>query len=166
MTNDEFMKTPDTHGGHSRGWIGVDLDGTLAVYHGWIGPDHIGPPIERMVNRVGAWITSGKDVRIFTARVAPGKTDAETCRAAINEWLVDVFGHTLPITHEKDQHMIELWDDRAVQVIPNTGHRADSFAARLMQRFWLFLCRFGNHDWRDGPGSNCRTCGCRDDLFD
>ena len=26
----------------SRGWIGVDLDGTLADYHGWRGAEHIG----------------------------------------------------------------------------------------------------------------------------
>jgi len=29
------------------------------------------------------------------------------------------------ITHAKDHKMIELWDDRVVQVIPNTGERAD-----------------------------------------
>lgn len=29
----------------ARGWIGVDLDGTLAEYHGWKGVDHIGPPV-------------------------------------------------------------------------------------------------------------------------
>lgn len=28
-------------GVHS-GWIGVDLDGTLAGYDGWVGPEHIG----------------------------------------------------------------------------------------------------------------------------
>ena len=34
------------------GWIGVDLDGTLAHYGGWIGPDHIGDPIAPMVERI------------------------------------------------------------------------------------------------------------------
>ena len=29
------------------------------------------------------------------------------------------------MTHEKDFRMIQLWDDRCVQVIPNTGLRAD-----------------------------------------
>jgi hypothetical protein len=28
------------------GWIGVDLDGTLAHYDGWKGIDHIGEPIK------------------------------------------------------------------------------------------------------------------------
>lgn len=27
-----------------QGWIGVDLDGTLAEYHGWKGAEHIGQP--------------------------------------------------------------------------------------------------------------------------
>lgn len=29
----------------AEGWIGVDLDGTLAHYSGWSDPDHIGEPI-------------------------------------------------------------------------------------------------------------------------
>jgi hypothetical protein len=29
------------------------------------------------------------------------------------------------VTREKDFAMIELWDDRAVQVVTNTGERAD-----------------------------------------
>jgi hypothetical protein len=27
----------------------------------------------------------------------------------------------LPVTCEKDMAMVEFWDDKAVQVIPNTG---------------------------------------------
>ena len=42
----------DTHGAVGSGWIGVDLDGTLAEYHGWKGSEHIGPPIPLMVERV------------------------------------------------------------------------------------------------------------------
>lgn len=38
------------------GWIGVDLDGTLAVYKGWNGPEHIGEPIPIMIDRVKLWI--------------------------------------------------------------------------------------------------------------
>ena len=36
------------------GWIGVDLDGTLAIYTGWKGCDHVGEPIPPMVERVKA----------------------------------------------------------------------------------------------------------------
>lgn len=34
------------------GWIGVDLDGTLAFYDSWRGIDHIGAPIPLMLQRV------------------------------------------------------------------------------------------------------------------
>lgn len=115
----------DTHGAAGNGWIGVDLDGTLAVYDGWRGPTHIGEPIPRMVERVKRWVAEGRDVRIMTARVSPGKGDERECRQFIEFWLVRHLGYTLPITHQKDHLMVELWDDRVVQVIPNTGRRAD-----------------------------------------
>lgn len=54
----------------TSGWIGVDLDGTLAKYAGWVGPDHIGEPVALMLRRVKKWIEQGVDVRIFTARVS------------------------------------------------------------------------------------------------
>jgi len=105
-------------------WIGVDLDGTLAVYTEWGSPTDIGEPIWPMVNRVKDWLAEGKDVRIFTARVANTLNDpfvvAEIV-AAISEWCIDYIGHPLPITCVKDYGMVELWDDRAVQVVTNTG---------------------------------------------
>lgn len=54
--------------GKADGWIGVDLDGTLAHYAGWVGPDHIGEPIPAMLARVQQWIAEGRTVKIFTAR--------------------------------------------------------------------------------------------------
>ena len=50
------------------GWIGVDLDGTLAHYTHWVGPLHIGSPIPAMVSRVKLYRIQGQDIRIFTAR--------------------------------------------------------------------------------------------------
>jgi hypothetical protein len=35
-----------------KGWIGVDLDGTLAESTKWVSPSHIGEPIHKMVERV------------------------------------------------------------------------------------------------------------------
>ena len=52
-----------------KGWIGVDLDGTLAVYYDW---EIIGDPIPLMVERVQQWLKEGKHVKIFTARVSHG----------------------------------------------------------------------------------------------
>ena len=123
-------------GAKDRGWREVDLDGTLAQYDGWKGPTHIGGPVPVMLERVLAWMKAGEEVRIVTARVFPGKEDAEVCRKAIAAWLEEhVYaklpepeaGKTwwIPVTHEKDHRMVELWDDRCVQVIPNTGIRVD-----------------------------------------
>lgn len=103
-------------------WIGVDLDGTLAEYHGWQGVDHVGAPIPLMVARVKRWLAEGKDVRIFTARVA--NRDITALRP-IQEWCLQHLGVSLPVTNQKDFGMIELWDDRAIQVVPNHGYRVD-----------------------------------------
>jgi hypothetical protein len=62
--------------GHFDGWVGVDLDGTLATYNTWEGPEHIGEPIPEMVERVKAWRRDGRAVRIFTARVFAPADDA------------------------------------------------------------------------------------------
>jgi len=105
------------------GWIGVDLDGTLAEYDGWQGADHIGKPIPRMVERVQKWVAKGKEVKIFTARVALDEDGSVADK--IKAWCKEHLGFELEVTNEKDYGMIELWDDRAVQVIPNTGKRAD-----------------------------------------
>lgn len=107
------------------GWIGVDLDGTLAHYEGWRGDDLIGNPVPKMLLRVHRWLAAGKEVRIMTARVSPEKNDVQRARRIIEAWCEEHVGQVLPITHEKDFKMIELWDDRCVQVIPNTGERAD-----------------------------------------
>lgn len=110
----------------STGWIGVDLDGTLAHYDKWRGPTHIGAPIEPMARRVLEWITGKIEVRIFTARVSHDGTtdrmaDAAQAREAIKKWCKRHLGLELPVTNVKDYAMLELWDDRAIQVRRNTG---------------------------------------------
>ena len=112
--------------GAMKGWIGVDLDGTLAFYDGWKGPEHIGEPISLMVGRVKDWIAAGHEIRIFTARVSHDGTDARIAEAiaathAIADWCITHIGIELPVTNVKDYAMIELWDDRCVQVEENTG---------------------------------------------
>jgi hypothetical protein len=104
----------------NKGWIGVDLDGTLARYDGWISEEHIGDPIPAMAERVRQWLSEGREVRIFTARVSHDRP-----AHFIQDWTETHFGVRLHVTNVKDFAMVELWDDRAVQIIPNTGIRAD-----------------------------------------
>jgi hypothetical protein len=109
-----------------QGWIGVDLDGTLALYTGWKGPTHIGEPVPAMAERVRRWLAQGVDVRIFTARSNPTNPDAPAAVPAVRAWCIEHFGRELPITWEKDMEMVCLYDDRAKQVITNTGILVES----------------------------------------
>lgn len=101
-------------------WIGVDLDGTLAHYDGWVSVEHIGEPVPAMVERIKEWLAKGYRVKIFTARVAHPTTGL-AARLAIDEWCVKVFGRVFDVTHQKDMQMYQLWDDRCVCVERNTG---------------------------------------------
>ncbi len=111
-------------------WIGVDLDGTLAEYHGWTRADDIGKPIVPMLLRVSAWINHGMDVRIFTARGSIDQADRDLAYPAIRRWCIEHLGKELEITNVKDLHMIELWDDRAVGVVRNVGTPVESLTAK------------------------------------
>jgi hypothetical protein len=97
-------------------WIGVDLDGTLARDLGSARGDDIGSPIEPMLVRVQKWIAEGRTVKIFTARASSPRQVV-----AIKEWLASCGLPDLEVTNVKDLHMIELWDDRCVQVTTNLG---------------------------------------------
>jgi hypothetical protein len=109
------------------GWIGVDLDGTLAHDTGWHGPDQIGPPIPEMLERVRSWLREGQRVKIFTARATIPQQIPP-----IREWLRKNGLPELEVTNVKDFDMIECWDDRAVEVVTNTGRPANPLR-RLVQ---------------------------------
>ncbi|MAI47365.1 MAG: hypothetical protein CBC34_015485 [Hyphomicrobiaceae bacterium TMED74] len=102
-------------------WIGVDLDGTLAHYDHWRGAHHIGEPIFPMLERVKSWLAAGKTVKIFTARMTEPHCDGIDVRQHIQDWCERHGLPRLEVTNVKDYWMVELWDDRAVQVIMNTG---------------------------------------------
>ena len=105
------------------GWIGFDLDGTLAVYTEWEGPDRIGNPIPTTIALVKRLLKTGIKLKIFTARVCSNQPEgiADIARAAIKAWCLQHIGVELEITSEKDWHMIEYYDDRAIAVEFNTG---------------------------------------------
>lgn len=97
-------------------WIGVDLDGTLAQYAGFKGPEHIGDPIPEMVARIKEWLSEGKTVKIFTARAC-----VKDHIPYVEEWSEKHIGVRLEVTNVKDYGMVQLWDDRAVRVKFNAG---------------------------------------------
>jgi hypothetical protein len=126
-----------------RGWYGVDFDGSIAKHTGDLS---LGAPVPRMVKRVKKWLRQGRDVRIFTARAASDKASEDI--PAIRAWCKEHLGQTLPVTAEKDPHMIRLYDDRARHVKLNTGKIIKSI------RF-VRLKKSGESD----PSAVCPECG-------
>ena len=102
-----------------RNVIAVDLDGTLAVDLPHT-DDEIGPPVPEMLQRVKDWVTNGEEVWIFTARLSHG--DAEHVTRRIQDWLEENGLPRLPVTNRKSGRIRVYYDDRAVAVVPNTGH--------------------------------------------
>lgn len=112
MSNTE----PAAESSQKKGWIAVDLDGTLAYYHSWRGLDHIGKPVKAMLERVRRWLEEGYEVRIFTARAS-----SPELIAPVEAWLKKQKLPALIVTNELDADCIELWDDRCVQLIEDSG---------------------------------------------
>jgi len=112
--NDDSRSEPIT--GKSQGWIGVDLDGTLAHYDGWYGAAYIGEPVESMLERVKNWRHQGIEVRVFTARAS-----VPEYIPFVEQWLEKHGLAGVKVTNKKDFGMIELWDDRCVAVESNMG---------------------------------------------
>ena len=121
-----------------RGYIAVDFDGTLVTYETWRGIEHVGEPIQPMVARVRAWLAQGWEVRIMTNRVAGADSrqavegaktdprwnelrDVDRAREVVQRWCEQHLGVRLVVQNHKTGDMVELWDDRAVQVERNTG---------------------------------------------
>lgn len=107
-------------------WYGVDLDGTLAYYDYWHGEHHIGTPIPAMIERVKRHLAHGDRVKIFTARASePDPGRRADVIVAIQDWCEKHVGARLEVTCTKDYGMVGLYDDRAIQIVPNEGRRAD-----------------------------------------
>jgi len=72
---------------------------------------------------VKSWLADNKKVKIFTARVAGGGLEQDVQRSLVEEWSEKHIGQKLEVTCVKDWQMVELWDDRAIQVKKNTGEK-------------------------------------------
>lgn len=99
-------------------WYGVDFDGTLAYSDRWRGRRHLGKPIPAMVKRVQQMLAQGKTVKLFTAR-ADGATEEDITNLQL--WMEEYIGHVLEITCKKDKFCVGIYDDKARQVVKNTG---------------------------------------------
>lgn len=102
----------------TNGWYGFDFDGTLCTYDTGMWPK-LGEPVPEMVNLVKQMLAEGREVRIVTAR-----SNFRTQIDAIKDWLEANGLPRLEVTDKKDYEMICLYDDRAIQVIKNTGQIA------------------------------------------
>ena len=101
----------------AHGWIGYDIDATLAKYDFSVhGLQPIGEPIPRMVSRLKRDVGSGKICKYFTARARSPEGVQD-----VRDWALKNGLPNLEVTNVKDHSMIILYDDRARQVEPNTG---------------------------------------------
>lgn len=117
------------------GWVGVDLDGTLAFHEpGFFQMNYIGDPIPRMLAQVKAWIEEGVVVKLFTARMSASKTEQAVFLHAWHKWCLKWGLPPLEATCVKDFNMLELYDDRAVQIEINTGRMVGHSTRGLFNR--------------------------------
>lgn len=107
----------------TSGWVGFDLDGTLAEYIEW-NDGKIGKPILGMIIKAKEYIDAGYTVKILTARVASDQDPfwVEEQKLKIQKWCYKYLGKVLEVTAEKNMGMIALYDDRAFRVINNKGY--------------------------------------------
>jgi hypothetical protein len=119
----EFGQLQDVMRGEGpEGWIGVDLDATLAEHDRGRWTDEIGEPVPKMVQRVKRWIYDGKTVKILTARGSVGSMSEQYEQLVkIYDWIKKHIGLPIEVTCKKDPHMIQLYDDRVVKVEANEG---------------------------------------------
>lgn len=104
--------------------IAVDLDATLAYGMVPYDPKRIGPPVLPMVLKVQRWLKQGKKVVILTARLnskVHTPVQLKYTRRLIGAYTKRYVGQRLPSTAEKHPMMSQIYDDKAIQVIPNTG---------------------------------------------
>jgi len=101
--------------GESSGWHGVDLDGSIAWHRS--GQISIGRPLAPMIARIRRWDNRGEEVRVVTARATLGAAE----KVKVYDWIAENIGLPLEVTSEKDPWMIDLYDDRVVELEKNTG---------------------------------------------
>lgn len=100
-------------------WVGVDLDGTLARDDapGHFEPPYpLGEPIPEMIALIQSLLEAGLTVKIFTARACEPESIP-----IIHAWAEKHGLGQLEVTNLKDYNLIRFYDDRAIQMAPNSG---------------------------------------------
>lgn len=110
----------------------VDLDGVLAEYQGWKGPDHIGPPLPGALD-FARTVAKLADIVVFTSRCSeePGDHDAVQgaspgqMRIKIVDWLEK---HGFPFADvyigQGKPKVAAFIDDRAIHCTPQSDPKA------------------------------------------
>jgi hypothetical protein len=122
----------------------VDLDGTLAYFDQWLGPEVIGAPITRMVKKVKAWLDQGVKVVVFTARLCVDKNlasiavkDRDAIVKAVKAWCLSHIGQELEVTSDKG-FFHKVYDDRAVSIVMNTGLSREEILLEMIADLHFF----------------------------
>ncbi len=105
-------------------WVGVDFDGCLARDDepGHFEPPYpLGEPIPEMVQMVKSLLVAGVRVKIFSARAFEPESIP-----VIQDWTEREGLGRLEVTNQRDYDLIRFYDDRAIQVVPNSGRSASS----------------------------------------
>lgn len=102
--------------------IFLDLDATLSYYDGYKGVGVLGKPIPAMMDKVRRWLKEGHKITIFTAR-ASNMIEV----VAIKKWLKNNGLPDFPVTNIKSSHASVFYDDRAVQIVKNTGQTVEEY---------------------------------------
>ena len=116
-------------------WYGFDVDGTIADNSAHtFGMGKIGKPIKPMCDLMKKLHAEGRRVKIFTARLSDVGSDRSSQQAVkehIWKWCDENLGFRPEITDRKDYKMECLYDDRAKQVVRNTGECIEDLYRKL-----------------------------------
>ena len=106
------------------GWIGIELDGTLAYsdVYSPVAMSEIGAPVTDMVAHVKDLLSQDVDVRIFTSRGSEmDKLQRAMSDEQIYTWCLTHLGVTLPVTNVMDHMCLHITGARFFRNIRNSG---------------------------------------------
>ncbi len=113
--------------------IAIDLDGTLAEYHGFQGLEHIGAPLTGAVAACKVLAAAGHSLMVFSCRTCDAPTigpssirnEREVAAAAIAKWLAGNGFPQMSVWTGDGKPFADVYiDDRALRVAPQDDAQA------------------------------------------